>query len=427
MIATNNGQDFCTSTSTVAIVGMAPIEVAGIAVNGTPVPAQFTGNNIFTVNVPVAPGANILNLQGLNGVGNPVSGATGSITVTRVTPCAITSVTPNPVCNGGTAQLAIHGSGFGPGSTTSVVLTNASEEIGFDALYVQWNQSFDRIEAATGLLDDPTRGVGDPVHAVHPWINLLTTDGEGVFSPSTPFAPPFGSGDPGNFAVRFTGYIYAPSPGVRYFGVNSDDGFSLWIDGQLVGQYADARAAATTDVTQNRTAGTMSFNFPAAGNYFMVLDFYENGGGEEVEFFQTNSTGGDQRLINVNAELVVFRDNVKRIDATNVVVAGVNTITCRVNLGGAEPGKWNVIVTPQCGEASRCTLDDALQIVACKFDFNGDSHVDFRDLARLATKWRQLCSPPDWCAGMDLDHSGRVDFGDLEIFVQVWLLDSSQP
>ncbi len=422
MIVVNGGNDFCTSDSTVMIVGLAPIEVAGILVNGTLLPAEFSGSNVFTVDVPLAPGANLLILQGVNGVGNPVPGATDSITVTRVPPCHITAVTPNPICNNSMAKLTIHGSGFVPGSAADVTLTSASEEIGFDALYVQWDRAFDRIEAATLLLDDPDRGIGDPVRAVHKVINLLTTGSEGVFSPSERFAPPFNSGDPSNFAVRFTGYIFAPSPGIRYFGVNSDDGFSLWIDGQLVGQYADARAPATTDCIQNRTAGTMSFNFPAAGTYRLVLDFYENGGGEEIEFFQTNSTGADRRLINVNAELVVFRDDVKRIDATGVTIVDTNTITCQVDPAGAEPGAWNVIVTPECGETSQCKLDDAIEIIACNVDFNHDSKIDFSDWAILADKWRQWCSAPLWCDGVDLDRSGRVDIGDIAIFVQEWLL-----
>jgi hypothetical protein len=222
--------------------------------------------------------------------------------------------------------------------------------------------------------------------------------------------------------VRFTGYIHAPSPGVRYFGVNSDDGFVLSIDGQLVGEYANARSATTTDCTQNRTAGTMTFDFPAAGNYFLVLDFFENLGGEEIEFFQTNSTGGAPRLINVDAELVVFRDNVTKIDAAGVVVADETTITCQADLAGAEPGVWNVIVTPECGDASRYVLADALELVACRCDFNSDTKVDFLDWAQLAAFWGQPCSAPSWCAGIDLDHSRRVGPGDLAIFVEEWLL-----
>jgi len=421
-ITTNNGDDFCTSAETVTITGIAPLDVVGIMVNDTPTPARFFGNNEFEVDIALELGPNLLNLKGCDRMWNPVLGAEDSITVTRVLACQVTSITPNPVCNNGTTQLTIHGSGFEPGSATSVALTSASEEIGFDALYVQSNQAFDQIDAATLLLDDPERGVGDPVNAVHTVINLLYSGREGVFTPSLPFAPPFNSGDPTNFAVRFTGYIYAPSPGIRYFGVNSDDGFSLWIDGQLVGEYANPRAPATTDVTGNRTAGTMTFDFPADGSYYLVLDYFENGGGEEIELFQTNSTGGDRRLINVDAELIVFRDDITRINATNVVVANQDTINCQVDLTGAEPDTWNVIVTPPCGDAARCTLDDALQIVLCRADFNIDSQVNWFDYGRLADNWCRPCSAPDWCDGIDLNQNGHVDMNDLEILAQEWLI-----
>ncbi len=362
-ITTNSGNGFCTSGSTVTISGVAPLEVAGISVNGTPLPSEFSGNNTFEVDVPIDIGTTLLVLQGLDGVGNFVEGATDSITVTRIPVSMISSVAPSTLCNTGTAQLTIHGSGFEPGSATTVAVTVGSDEIGFDALYVQNSASFDRIDAATVLLDDPSGGVGDPVEAVHPVINLLYSGGEGVFAPSDAFAPPFNSGDPANFAVRFTGYIYAASPGVRYFGVNSDDGFSLWINDQLVGEYANARAAATSDVNGNLTAGTMTFDFPTEGTYFLQLDFFENGGGEEIEFFQTNATGGNRRLINVDSELIVYRDDVARIDATNVVVVDENTITCQVDVNGAKPGVWNVIVTPECGHAARSEKDGAFQII----------------------------------------------------------------
>jgi hypothetical protein len=538
-ITTNSGDDFCTSDSTVAIRGAAPLDVAAISVNDTPLPAEFSGNNAFQVDVPLSEGTNVLALQGLNGVGNPVPGATDSITVTRVLTCAITSVVPGTVCNDGTAQLTLHGSNFEPGSMTSVALTSLSEEIGFDALYVQSNEAFDRIDAATLLLDDPTRAVRDPTRTVHQWINLYNSGGHGEFATNERnFAPPFQRAA-NNFAVRFTGYISAPSPGMRYFGVNSDDGFSLWIDGQLVGEYADGRGPATTDVSRNRTDGTMTFNFPAAGSYFMVLDYFENSGGEEIEFFQTNSAGGDPRLINMDAELVVFRDNSERIDATDIAVVDENTITFQVDLDGTEPGTWNVTVTPECGTAARCRLGTAVQIISppagtvdwtvspvdpvdssgpeggsfapnqhdfvifntgatalnwsvskgaavdwldlpdepfgtldagsdapvtvtlnaaagtaapgthtcplvfsigcnptgpsvlqrdvrltvfCRSDFNRDSQVNFFDWAELTGNWSELCSEPDWCAGIDLDRSGRIDIGDLAVFTQQWLL-----
>jgi hypothetical protein len=423
-ITTNSGEDFCTSQQIITLRGVAPLEVSGISVNGEPVPATFSGNNVFEVQIPVSLGSNLLNLQGLDSGGNPVPGATDSITVTRVPPIIVNSVTPNLVCNNGTAQLTIRGSGFDPNSTISVALTSASEEIGFDALYVQSDQAFDLIDAATLLLDDPERGVGDPVYAVHPVINLIYSGTEGVFSPSDPFAAPYNSGDPTNFAVRFTGYIYAPSPGIRYFGVNSDDGFTLSIDGQLVGEYATGRAPATTDVIQNRTAGTMTFNFPAAGSYFLVLDFFENGGGEEVELFQTDSVGGNRHLINVDAELIVYRDDVTRIEATNVVLADESTITCEVNIDVAVPNVWSVVVSPECG--SRCEIEDGLQTIFCFTNFNHDSQVDFGDFAELAAIWQAPCPPPDWCNGIDINRSGYVDMVDVAVVAYEWLLGAGQ-
>ncbi|HCO96007.1 MAG TPA: hypothetical protein DIU00_19055, partial [Phycisphaerales bacterium] len=363
-ITSNSGVDFFTSASTVTIKGVAPIEVAGISVNGKSAAVEFSGSSVFEVDVPLAEGPNLLSLNGLNGVGNPVAGATDFIMVNRITLSVITSVTPDQAYNDGTVQLTIKGDGFEPGSATSVALTLASEEIGFDALYVQSDQAFDRIDAATLLLDDPSRGVGDPIHAVHNWINFWNTGGRGVFtSDEQRFAPPFQRGAD-NFAVRFTGYIFAPTPGVRYFGVNCDDGFSLWIGGQLVGEYADPHTPVTTDVLQNRTDGTMTFDFPAAGSYYLILDYFENGGGEEIEFFQTDSNAADRRLINVDAELVVFRDNDTIIGTTDVVVVDENTITCRVDLTGAEPGAWNVVVTPQYGDAARSDLPGALVIIS---------------------------------------------------------------
>jgi hypothetical protein len=361
-ITTNDGNDLCTSVSPVVIRGDASLDVAGVAVNGTPVTVTFTGNNSFEISVEVAMGANTLNLQGLNSVGEPVETATDSIVVTRIVPTLVSGAVPGAVCNSGPADLTIVGSGFQPGSATSVALTSKSEEIGFNALYVQYDRSFDRIEAATSLLDNP--GSYSQIQTVHPYINLFTNGEDGVFVPSDLFAAPYNVPDPDNYAIRFSGYLYVPSAGPRYFGVNSDDGFGLWINGQLVGQYAVGRGPATTDVVTPGTAGTMIYNFPAAGTYSLVLDYFENTGGEEIEFFQTDSSGGNRRLINVDSELTVYRDAVQRIAATNVTVVDENTITCRADVTGAAPGAWNVIVTPECGDAAKGTLEGGLQIVA---------------------------------------------------------------
>jgi len=295
------------------------------------------------------------------------------------------------------------------------------KEIGFDALYVKSNEAFDQVEAATLLLHYPALGSGTVVRTVHRHINLWNAGHHGEFpTGESHFAAPFDS-DTDNFAVRFTGYIYAPSPGIRYFGVNSDEGFTLIIGSRIAGQYASGREAATSDVTKNLSAGTMSFDFPEAGRYYLALDYFENNGGESIELFQTDATGGNRRLINVDSELVVFRDDVVKINATNIVVEDEHTLTCRIDLDRLRPGNANLLVTPALNDSGKAFVEDAFAILPCTSDFNGDHLVDFLDWAKMARSWGENCSEPDWCTGFDLDLSKDVGPADLAIFVQSWL------
>ncbi len=420
-ILTNNGRPICTSRPTVTILGIAPLAVSGIAVDGEIWPASLTESNTFTVDVPVEIGVNVLNLQGVDRLDNPVPGATDSIQVTRVPAVVIDSVSPQSICNNAAAELTIEGSGFVPGSSTTVAISRVSDEIGFDALYVQNDAPFGQVDAASLLLDNPDTGLADPTYTTHEWINLSSPSGQGVFPDNElSIAMPYGRIGI-NYALRLTGYVSVPSAGVRYFGVSSDEGFSLRIDGQLVGEYADPRSQATSDVTQNLTAGTMTYDFPAPGLYYVELDVFENDGPEEFEFFQTDADGNDPRLINVDAELVVYRADVAKIEATDVVVLDPNTITCRVDMQNAELGPWSVAVTPECGDIARYTPEEGLMVISCGYDFNGDSQTNFLDYSQVAGKWRQSCSQPDWCDGMDLDQSGSVDAQDLAIFAENWL------
>ncbi len=418
-ITTNNGADFCTDQATVVIEGSVSPGVVDIWVNGSILPSTIAVS-LFEVEVSVPVGAMVLYLRGVDSAGEFVGDGGDLIGVTRVLPSVITSVTPSPVCNSGVAQMTVHGSGFAPGSATLIALTIPSQETGFDAVYVPDSQPFDAIQEATLLLDNPENGVDDPTYTVHQWINLSNGGPQGEFlTGEQTFAAPYNV-DSSNYAVRFTGYVYAPSTGTRYFGVNSDDGFSLWIDNQLVGEFADARGPATTDVMGNRTAGTMTFNFPAAGTYFLQLDFFENAGGEEVEFFQTNATGGDRRLLNVNAELTVFRDSAANIAISNIVVVNASTITFDADLTGAEPGMWDAVLTPECDVAGS-VLQNAVEVLSCEGDVNGDMQVNFLDLAEITDKWGQSCVSPSWCDRADADHSGDVGLGDAAILADEWL------
>lgn len=61
-------------------------------------------------------------------------------------------------------------------------------------------------------------------------------------------------------------------------------------------------------------------------------------------------------------------------------------------------------------------------------DINGDGFVTSDDLALyrntllsiFASYWLDTCSWPDWCEGMDYNHSGRVNFADFAALAQNW-------
>ena len=129
-------------------------------------------------------------------------------------------------------------------------------------------------------------------------------------------------------------------------------------------------------------------------------------------------------MINVDSELVVYRDDVTRIDATNVVVANENTIICDVDIDIDDPNTWNLVVTPDCG--SQLKIGGAVLTVSCQSNFNNDLQVNFLDYAELADIWDEPCSVIDWCNGLDLDFSSRIDMGDLTILADEWLLGAYQ-
>ena len=123
-----------------------------------------------------------------------------------------------------------------------------------------------------------------------PFINHIDPQdyGEGHFGGSVPFGGDTSTDDE-NFALRVTGVLHITTAGQYTFGVNSDDGFRLKITG----------AAFTAAYGSGTTCGgdTLAFDGlrgPAdslgvctlgAGDYPFQLDYFENGGGSEIEFF----------------------------------------------------------------------------------------------------------------------------------------------
>ena len=111
----------------------------------------------------------------------------------------------------------------------------------------------------------------DLLTAVRPMINITgDTGGDGRFGDGE---PTLHGGDQSNFALRATGTLVVPTGGAWTFHVNSDDGFRLRIDGTSVLSVSGTRAPADSLITRTLTAG----------NHAIVLTYFENTGGDEVE------------------------------------------------------------------------------------------------------------------------------------------------
>jgi hypothetical protein len=75
------------------ISGTAPIGVVTITINGVPWQVRWTGVNTWTATVPLQTGNNLFNVAGLDANGQPIAGATGSVSVNYG------GSTPSPVDN----------------------------------------------------------------------------------------------------------------------------------------------------------------------------------------------------------------------------------------------------------------------------------------------------------------------------------------
>ena len=114
--------------------------------------------------------------------------------------------------------------------------------------------------------------------------------GTGNFSNDNLFPNDTG-GDDNDFAVRATGTILVPATGTWTFGINSDDGARLRIDGQNV----------INDDTLHAPRDTFGSTSLVAGEHDIELIFFERGGGAEVELF---AAAGSHTSFNSQFQLV---------------------------------------------------------------------------------------------------------------------------
>jgi hypothetical protein len=94
-ITSNSGNDFGTTNSTVTISGTAPISVSTIEINGVSYFINWTSTTVWTINVPLFAGTNLLVVQGVDNAGNRRTNFLDMITVTNTGPSALQPVIIN--------------------------------------------------------------------------------------------------------------------------------------------------------------------------------------------------------------------------------------------------------------------------------------------------------------------------------------------
>lgn len=111
-------------------------------------------------------------------------------------------------------------------------------------------------------------------------INLSDSPNQGLFSGDTLFPNLAAGAD--DFAVRITGFVNILTTGSYTFGINSDDGFRLKVNGNNVLQ-ADGYFSPSTFFAS-------PLNLVAGLNAIEVA-YFEGGGGASLEFFTQQANG----------------------------------------------------------------------------------------------------------------------------------------
>ena len=125
-------------------------------------------------------------------------------------------------------------------------------------------------------LFDGTWPVSDAVDVIRDTVNV-GSNGEWGDRYAGDYAFPLNAAyDNSDFATQFTAYVWIPEGGDWSFGVNSDDGMRLWIDGAVVADHPGVRSPGDT-VRPTTLAG------PAW--HALRLVYYEHSHGQCVELF----------------------------------------------------------------------------------------------------------------------------------------------
>ncbi|MFT5189521.1 MAG: hypothetical protein ACI957_002551 [Verrucomicrobiales bacterium] len=139
---------------------------------------------------------------------------------------------------------------------------------------------FDSMDGFKAALDDPSL-IGDEHVGNFTFINFRDNAQAHFANDELPFALWDTFEDRNDFGIFASGKINIREAGVRTFGMNSDDGNQLFIDGELVAE--DPGTHGSQDIF-----GSIELT---EGEHDVEMFFYERGGGAQVELFVNTQLG----------------------------------------------------------------------------------------------------------------------------------------
>lgn len=165
----------------------------------------------------------------------------------------------------------------------------------------------------------------------------------------------------------------------------------------------------------NGDAGTGTFKVTGGGVSISIAGFYQQG---ELGTLAAENKGGAISTINVSGN-VTFASGAKLLLTT---------------AWGVPAGQY-VLMKWTGTRTGTLTLDPSVNPLEWGFAFDNtnkqlyvvytpQNYVNFIDLAMITDKWMtQDCGTiNDYCEGADVDESGKVDFGDIRMLSEKWLL-----
>ncbi len=136
------------------------------------------------------------------------------------------------------------------------------------------------VDAFKEVLADPAQ-IAESHVGTYTFINFRDNAQGNFPNDELPFPLWDSFGDRNDYGIHVTGKINVSEAGLRTFGVNSDDGFELLIDGAQVAAFPDARGSSDT-------FGSVDLS---AGEHDIELFYFERGGGAQVELFVNTQLG----------------------------------------------------------------------------------------------------------------------------------------